>query len=120
LGKDTITGSAGQGFFEFTTKASSINIDKIVDYTIADDTIWLENAVYTKLGSGSAESPKGLNSLPFAVGTKARDTNDYIIYDIKSGSPYYDADGSDTKDKQELIATFASKVALKYSKIYVI
>jgi hypothetical protein len=35
-----------------------------------------------------------LSKSSFVVGTKAKDKNDYIVYDKAKGVLYYDADGS--------------------------
>lgn len=118
-GKDTLYGGAGRDIFQFTTKASSANIDKIVDYNVAYDSIQLDNKYFTKLGAGSATSPKKLASSAFWGGTKAHDANDRLIYDKSKGYLYYDADGTGSS-KQVLIATFSNKAALKYSEFYVI
>ena len=50
LGNDTLTGGAGKDVFRFTT-APAANIDKITDFVAADDTIQLENAIFTKLST---------------------------------------------------------------------
>jgi serralysin len=66
-----------------------------MDFNVADDTIWLENKIFKKLGNaGSEAAPAVLNSKFFVTGSKAKDRDDYIIYDKKKGILYYDADGS--------------------------
>ena len=56
---------------------------------MADDTIQLENAVFTKLTKTGA-----LISGGFYNGAAAHDSDDRIIYDSTTGAVSYDVDGS--------------------------
>jgi Ca2+-binding RTX toxin-like protein len=107
--------------FVFDTKASkSTNRDKILDFKVADDTIWLDNKVFTKLGkTGSEKKPGQLKKDFFIVGPKAKDKNDYVVYDKAKGVLLYDADGSG-KGKAVEIATLAKKLAMTYKDFLVI
>ena len=88
-GNDVLVGGDGKDAFVFTTKASTTtNRDKIVDFNSSDDWFELDNAVFTKLANGV------LSSANFRAGDKALDSNDYIVYDSKTGILSYDADGS--------------------------
>jgi hypothetical protein len=111
LGKDVLSGGLGKDVFVFDTKPNKkTNLDKISDYTVADDTIWLENKVFTSLGKkGSITKPQPLNKKFFAF-DKAKDGNDYIVYVKKTGALYYDEDGSGTKAAVQ-IATLPKKLA---------
>lgn len=113
LGKDTLYGNGGKDIFVFNTKPSSTNVDSIKDYSTTYDTIYLENAVFTKLTAGK------LASSAFWTGAKAHDRDDRIVYDATKGYLYYDADGTGAS-KQVLIATLSNKAALKYSEFVVI
>ena len=64
LGKDFLTGGKGKDTFVFDTKASKSNADKITDFNVKDDTIGLENAIFTKLGK-----PGTLNKSFFTIGS---------------------------------------------------
>ncbi|WP_020654612.1 calcium-binding protein [Massilia niastensis] len=90
-GNDTLTGGAGKDIFVFNT-ALAKNIDRITDFSAADDTIRLENAIFTKLATANV----ALAAANFAANTagKAVDSNDFIVYDTDSGALYYDADGN--------------------------
>jgi Ca2+-binding RTX toxin-like protein len=85
-GADTLTGGAGKDIFKFTTAG---HVDTITDFIVADDTIQLENAVFTALTTTGT-----LAASQFRIGTKALDANDYIIYDNAAGKLLYDADGN--------------------------
>jgi Ca2+-binding RTX toxin-like protein len=89
FGRDTLTGGAGQDAFCFTNSLNpSLNVDDIVDFSVTDDTIRLENAVFTSLGAGI------LASGAFRIGATAQDYNDHVIYNDATGALSYDADGN--------------------------
>ena len=52
-GADTLLGLAGQDTFAFTTALGGGNVDTIGDFSVADDAIQLENAVFTGLAAGT-------------------------------------------------------------------
>jgi Ca2+-binding RTX toxin-like protein len=89
-GYDTLTGGAGKDTFVFNT-ALTRNVDTISDFSAVDDTIQLENAIFTKLTATGALS--AANFVANTAGT-AMDANDFIVYDSDSGALYYDADGN--------------------------
>jgi Ca2+-binding RTX toxin-like protein len=95
LGNDLLNGGRGKDVFIFNTKLNKTgNVDKITSFSVKDDTIWLDNAIFKKLGSGSDLKPGKLKKDFFTFGSKAKDKNDYIVYDKAKGALYYDADGS--------------------------
>ncbi len=53
------------------------------------------------------------------MGDKAKDRNDYIVYDKKTGVLSYDPDGSGAKKAVE-IATLQVKASLTYKDFFVI
>ncbi len=67
-----------------------------------DDTIWLDNAVFKKLGKGSLTKKGKLDKEFFVIDTKARESDDYLIYNKKTGVLSYDADGSGSKKAVEI------------------
>jgi Ca2+-binding RTX toxin-like protein len=78
----------------------------------------LDNAIFTKLGRGS-EAGVRFKSDMFVEGTRAKDREDRIVYDKKTGALYYDQDGTGSK-AQVKIATLTNKTALKYHDFFVI
>jgi Ca2+-binding RTX toxin-like protein len=120
-GKDTLTGGKGEDAFVFNTKPDArTNVDKIKDFNVKDDSIWLENAIFKAFGkSGSATKPALLKSGAFYASAAAHDKDDRIIYNKKTGALYYDADGTGPS-KQVQIATLANKVALAHKDFFVI
>ncbi|NIX78464.1 M10 family metallopeptidase C-terminal domain-containing protein, partial [Microvirga terricola] len=120
LGKDTLSGGAGRDVFVFNTKLNAkTNVDKITDFNVKDDTIWLDNAIFRKLGKGSLDKPGKLNKAFFAIGAEAKDKNDYLIYDPSKGTLAYDADGSGS-NKAIAFATIGPKHKLTAADFMVI
>lgn len=85
-GTNTLTGGTGNDIFRFT---SASHIDKITDYNVANDTIQLENAVFTALTATGT-----LAAGQFRIGAAALDANDFIVYNNATGKLLYDADGN--------------------------
>jgi len=119
-GNDTLYGEAGKDIFVFDTRTNKrTNVDRIEDFRYQDDSIYLENRIFTKLGSGTATKPKKFNADMFVNGTRAQDREDRIVYDKKTGSLYYDQDGTGSK-AQVKIATLDKNLKVTYSDFYVI
>lgn len=93
LGNDTLTGGAGEDDFYFDTKLKN-NVDTVLKFTSGQDDIGLSDDIFAKLGD---EIDK--NELRF--GTKAKDHDDYLIYNRKTGDFLYDVDGSGKKQAVE-------------------
>ena len=120
LGNDVLSGGAGKDIFVFDTKPNrTANLDKILDFSVKDDTIWLDNKIFTKLGKGTPTKPVKLNAKFFTIGDKAKDGNDYLVYNAKTGVLSYDIDGSGTK-AAVAIATLKKGLKLTYADFFVI
>jgi serralysin len=65
------------------------NIDTIVGFSHKDDTIDLDNTIFTRLRHDGVLKDKF-----FHIGKHAADHNDFIVYNKKTGALSYDADGS--------------------------
>ncbi len=88
-GKDTLRGGGGKDIFVFDTKLGAGNIDHIVDFSAAADTIRLDDAIFSALAKGP------LAAAAFKVlGAAPEDANDRILYNHNSGALFYDPDGS--------------------------
>jgi Ca2+-binding RTX toxin-like protein len=89
-GNDTLVGGTGKDAFLFDTAlAASTNVDVINDFNVADDTIRLENAVFSTLTKTGT-----LAAAAFFAGAAAHDASDRIVYDKATGSLLYDSDGT--------------------------
>ncbi|MGO4574019.1 M10 family metallopeptidase C-terminal domain-containing protein [Microvirga sp. 2TAF3] len=120
LGNDTLKGGAGRDIFIFSTKPNiESNRDKIADFNVRDDTIWLDDKVFTKIGKGTELKPGKLNKKFFTFGEEARDRDDHVIYDKMKGVLHFDPDGSGPKKAVD-IATLTKKLALTIDDFRVI
>ncbi|MCG7503667.1 M10 family metallopeptidase C-terminal domain-containing protein [Mesorhizobium retamae] len=91
LAADILTGGAGEDSFRFSTALGDGNVDRIKDFNVADDTILLDNLIFTALGDDGALA---LGAFFKSASGVAHDADDRIIYDTDSGALSYDADGS--------------------------
>jgi Ca2+-binding RTX toxin-like protein len=126
-GNDVLTGNAGADHFVFNTtlgkgtkpsnQNKKVNFDTITDFKPGEDKILLDNAIFKKLGKGSAEAPGALKPSVFKK-SKATDKDDFLVY--KGGVVFYDADGNGTKHKPVEIIKIANKAALSAADFLII
>ena len=91
-GNDTLTGGVGLDAFIFNTALNAAtNVDTITDFSAADDTIQLDNLVFTAFAATGALASGFFRAN--ATGT-AQDSNDHIVYETDTGKLFYDADGN--------------------------
>jgi len=116
LGNDVLTGGKGQDVFVFDARANArTNHDRIADFSVKDDTIQLDHAVFTKLQVGALK--KGA----FFTGLAAHDKDDRIIFDKLHGKILYDQDGAGGHAAVEIVKLdHPSKLVLTYKDFYVI
>ncbi|BCH35511.1 hypothetical protein MesoLjLc_74410 [Mesorhizobium sp. L-8-10] len=91
-GNDVLIGGAGKDTFVFNTALNAAtNVDRITDFSVVDDVIHLENAVFKALAATGT-----LSSGYFVKNTTglAQDANDHIIYETDTGKLFYDSNGS--------------------------
>jgi Ca2+-binding RTX toxin-like protein len=86
-GSDTLTGNSGSDKFIFKNGLGASNVDTITDFTVPDDTILLDNAIFAGLALGA------LAPAAFRIGAAAGDGSDRIIYNAATGALYFDANG---------------------------
>jgi Ca2+-binding RTX toxin-like protein len=88
-GNDTLTGNSGADTFVFNAPLDPAgNVDVITDYTVADDTMRLENAFMPGHSNGT------LAADAFRVGAAAADASDRVIYNDDTGALLFDRDGT--------------------------
>jgi Ca2+-binding RTX toxin-like protein len=115
FGNDTLIGGAGNDWFLFNTASNTTtNHDKITDYVVANDTIQLENAVFTKFAATGA-----LNAVFFRAAATAVDGNDFLVYDRPTGNLFYDINANVAGGTQ-LIVTLTNKPVLTASEFTII
>lgn len=117
-GNDTLTGASGKDVFIFDTALNdTTNVDKITDFSAADDTIQLQNSIFTALTATGALASSAFR----ANGTgNAGDSTDRIIYETDTGKLYYDRDGSGSSYDSVLFATLTTKPTITSADFVVI
>jgi len=111
-GNDVLYGSLGADRFVFSTALAS-NIDRIGDFNTTDDTIVLENAIFTGLAAGV------LAADAFRIGGTAADPTDRIIYNSNTGALLFDANGNAAGGAVQF-ATLAAHLALTNNDFLII
>ena len=112
-GFDLLVGGTGQDSFVFASALVPADADLIADFSSADDTILLDDAVFAGLATGA------LNPNAFVTGTAALDADDRILYDAATGKLYFDADGNGAGAAVQF-ATLLGNPALSASDFQVI
>ena len=91
-----------------------LNIDVITDFSVAQDTILLDDAIFSSsLGLGNISAGE------LVIGAAALDANDRIIYDSGSGALSYDSDGAGGT-AQVQFATLSAGLALTNLDFFVV
>ena len=107
-GNDVLIGGAGNDTFRFDRSLNATtNVDNLTDFTVAEDTIQLENLVFSRLVSPGTLSA----DLFFVEGSGAQGANDYIVYNAAMGQISYDSNGSGAGGRT-LFATVAANLGL--------
>ena len=86
-GSDFLWGGLGKDYFAFTSPLDG-HFDIVDDFSVRDDTIYLDDAVFAGLPLGA------LNKAAFASGAAAKDASDRIIYNPANGDLWFDPDGT--------------------------
>ncbi len=116
-GNDILYGGAGLDNFIFDAALSAtINLDRIGDFNVAQDTIRIDNAVMPGLGTtlGTLASGKFWKS----TAGVAHDVDDRIIYDTDTGRLFYDSNGNAAGGAIQF-AVLAPNLALAYADFVV-
>lgn len=87
---------------------AQFNVDRIKNFTSGKDKLYLDEEFFSGLPGGT------LASSAFRSGKSAKDGNDHIIYDKKSGAVRYDPDGEGGQ-KAVALATLDKNTKLKAS-----
>jgi len=100
-GNDTLTGGAGADNFLFDAALNATtNKDVLSDFNVVDDTIRIENAIFTKFTTVGALAA---GNFVFGSNAVALDSNDYLIYNTTTGTLSYDADGNGAGAKVDFV-----------------
>ncbi len=119
-GKDTYNGGLGSDTFRLN---GNTLIDTIQDFSSADDTIQLENTIFTSFVNTGTVS---INSFIQGAGFTSADAgatgaDDFLIYNTSTGGLYYDAGGNTADSAPAVqIALLATHPALTNADFFVI
>jgi Ca2+-binding RTX toxin-like protein len=117
-GNDQLTGGAGRDGFVFDAALSATtNVDQIVDFSVADDTIQLDDQVFRAFLFGPFTADEFHISTSAAI---AHDGSDRIIYQQTTGALFYDADGTGVIAGAVKFAQLAPGLALTTADFLVI
>ena len=102
-GRDTLEGGSGSDIFWFEDSVVPSNVDTIKDFG-STDVIGLDGFYFGALGPS-------VSAGELRKGTAAKDANDFLIYDRKTGKLYYDDDANGA-GAQIQIAVLSNKASL--------
>ena len=111
---DTVTGGTGSDVFVFSTGIGT-SVDTITDFTVVDDTIWLEDTVFAGLNPG-ALAASAFVANPSGLATSAAHR---VIYESDTGALFFDQDGTGANARIQF-ATLAPGLALTAADFLVI
>ena len=91
LGADTLDGQGGKDVFLFNSALGGGNVDTLLNYSVANDSIKLENAIFTALAATGILASSRFVANAAGVAT----TPDHrIVYETDTGKIFYDSNGS--------------------------
>ena len=114
-GADFLYGGAGKDAFVFNSSPAS-GRDTIYKFSVADDTIKLDNACFKAVGRNGALKSGAFHASKAGV---AHDASDRVIYDTDSGRLSYDADGTGSGRAIEF-AQLSKGLKLTYHDFFVL
>jgi Ca2+-binding RTX toxin-like protein len=114
-GNDSLIGGTGLDVFLFNAVLNpSSNVDRLSGFSSADDTIRLENAIFTRLTATGT-----LASSAFVRGSTALDAGDRILYNSATGQIWYDSDGTGAAAKI-LFATVTAGTSISFTDFVIV
>ena len=115
LGNDYLIGGTGNDIFAFNSAPNTLaNRDHVADYNVVQDTIQLENAVFSRLPAAAH-----MSSAYFRAAAHALDGNDYIVYNRATGVLLYDPNGNGAGGELQF-ALFLNKPVLTAAEFTVV
>ncbi|MEI6097990.1 MAG: calcium-binding protein, partial [Alphaproteobacteria bacterium] len=114
-GSDKLFGRSGSDVFVFDTSLSATNRDKIGDFSVKDDTIQLDHAIFTMIAAGTLDA----GALATNTSGNAADASDRIIYETDTGKLFYDPDGTGSAAKVQF-ALIDKDLALTHADFFIL
>ncbi|WP_262271557.1 calcium-binding protein [Microvirga yunnanensis] len=113
-GNDVLTGGLGDDAFIFNAALNAAtNVDRIRDFRASDDTMHLDDAVFTGLTAGS------LSAGAFALTSAVAEADDRVVYDQGTGNLLFDANGG-TRDDAVVFARLENRASITSADFLVI
>ncbi|PLU75196.1 hypothetical protein BMJ21_02025 [Sinorhizobium medicae] len=92
------------------------NVDTVTDFIVADDTIQLQNSIFTAIvGTGALTDVQFVAN---ATGT-AETAENRIIYDVDTGELFYDSDGNGAGGAVQF-ATLGNNLSITATDFFVV
>ncbi|MFN6560278.1 MAG: matrixin family metalloprotease [Nostoc sp. ChiSLP01] len=111
-GSDTLTGGTGTDRFTFNSRTEGT--DKITDFSVVDDTIYVSAAGF----GGGLVAGAAIAANRFFIGSAATTSSQRFLYDKGNGSLFFDQDGTGAIAKIQ-IATLNAGLSLTNADIFV-
>lgn len=92
-GNDNLKGSGQQDGFLFDTSLGESNVDTIIKFNSAEDTIVLTNFIFDEIVTGTGNVLDANEFTANETGT-AEDLDDHVIFNTSTGELFYDPDGT--------------------------
>lgn len=115
-GRDTLVGGFGNDQFVFDSALGNANVDTMKDFNPTDDTIQLDNAIFTRF---KVMGPISKGRIVSGANAAAADANDNLIYNTDTGALSYDADGNGASAAIQFV-TLTGILALTASDFWVV
>ncbi|MBD1835975.1 calcium-binding protein [Cyanobacteria bacterium FACHB-472] len=90
-GSDILTGGIGADKFYFYGKSSAV--DRITDFSVADDTIGIATRSGSMFANAGLTVGAAITADQFRIGASAGDAGDRFIYNSTTGGLFFDKDG---------------------------
>ena len=88
-GRDKLSGGSEKDTFAFDSALAAGNVDQILDFSVLNDTIRLDNDIFFGLAFGKLEA----RALATNAAGQAETQADRIIYETDTGRLFFDSDG---------------------------
>lgn len=111
----------GQGDDDFVFDAAlnaRRNVDLIADFSLVDDSIALDKAIFGALGPSVTRTE--LRKAGNVAAAHALDNNDFLIYNTTSGALFYDPDGNGLLNQVQFAVLNGSPNALAFNDFFMI
>ena len=113
-GADVLTGGAGRDSFLFDSLPTDRTLaDRITDFTPGEDRILLDHLAFSGLAAGA------LDAGAFALGRRAAEADDRLLYDATSGLLRWDADGAGGA-APVVVASIGASLALDATSFWIL